>query len=185
MRIAIASDHAGFALKEQLRERLAAEGHDVQDFGTTNTESTDYPDYASLVAHEVAGGRADRGVLVCSTGIGMSIAANKVEGVRAALVMNDDAAQLTRQHNDANVIAIAANKVEGVRAALVMNDDAAQLTRQHNDANVIAIAARYTDAAQAAPLVDKFLNTEFEGGRHARRVAKIARLEEQEKRKST
>ncbi|MCC6537565.1 MAG: ribose 5-phosphate isomerase B [Bryobacterales bacterium] len=152
MRIAIASDHAGFALKEQLREKLAAEGHDVQDYGTTNTESTDYPDYASLVAHEVAGGRADRGVLVCSTGIGMSIAANKVEGVRAALVMNEDAARLTREHNDANVI---------------------------------ALAARYTDAAQAAPLVDTFLNTEFEGGRHARRVAKIARIENQEKHKST
>ncbi len=150
MRIAIASDHAGFALKEQLREKLAAEGHEVQDFGTTDTESTDYPDYASLVGHEVAGGRADRGVLVCSTGIGMSIAANKVEGVRAALVMNEDAARLTREHNDANVI---------------------------------ALAALFTGPAEAAPLVDMFLKTEFEGGRHARRVAKIARIENQEKHK--
>src|SRR5262249_35054567 len=104
MRIAIAADHAGFALKEQLRDRLAAEGHEVNDFGTQSTESTDYPDYATLVAHEVAAGRADRGVLVCSTGIGMSIAANKVEGVRAALVTNLEVARITRQHNDSNII---------------------------------------------------------------------------------
>lgn len=148
MRIAIASDHAGFALKETLRDRLAAEGHEVNDFGTASTESTDYPDYATLVAHEVADGRADRGVLVCSTGIGMSIAANKIEGVRAALVTNDDAARLTRQHNDANII---------------------------------TLGARYTEPSQAAGLVDTFINTEFEGGRHARRVAKIRQLEEQEK----
>jgi ribose 5-phosphate isomerase B len=150
MRIAIASDHAGLALKQALRARLASEGHEVNDFGTQSTESTDYPDYASLVAHEVSDGRADRGVLVCSTGIGMSIAANKVEGVRAALVVNQDAARLTRQHNDANVI---------------------------------AFGALYTDAAQAGPLLDTFLNTDFEGGRHARRVAKIAQLEQQEKRR--
>jgi ribose 5-phosphate isomerase B len=150
MRIAIAADHAGFALKQELRDRLAAEGHEMNDFGTQSPESTDYPDYASLVAHEVAGGRADRGILVCSTGIGMSIAANKVEGVRAALVTNQDAAKLTRQHNDANVI---------------------------------TLGARYTDAGAALPLVETFLNTDFEGGRHARRVAKIMQLEEQEKRR--
>lgn len=148
MRIAIASDHAGFALKEALREKLAAEGHEVNDFGTRSTESTDYPDYATLVAHEVADGRADRGVLVCSTGIGMSIAANKIEGVRAALVTNPEAALLTRQHNDANVI---------------------------------TLAARYTPEGDAGAFVDTFLNTDFEGGRHARRVAKIRQLEEQEK----
>ena len=150
MRIAIAADHAGFVLKQSLKDRLLAEGHEVNDFGTQSTESTDYPDYASLVAHEVSDGRADRGVLVCSTGIGMSIAANKVEGVRAALVSSEDAARITRQHNDANVI---------------------------------AIGARYTDAETAGPMVDAFLNTEFEGGRHARRVAKIRQLEEQERRK--
>ena len=150
MRIAIAADHAGFALKQALRDLLAAEGHEVNDFGTQSTESTDYPDYASLVAHEVADGRADRGVLVCSTGIGMSIAANKVEGVRAALVTNAAAARLTRQHNDANIIALGAN---------------------------------FIDVEAAAPMLDAFLNTDFEGGRHARRVAKIMQLEQQEKRK--
>ena len=150
MRIAIAADHAGFALKQALRDLLAADGHEVNDFGTQSTESTDYPDYASLVAHEVADGRADRGVLVCSTGIGMSIAANKVEGVRAALVTNAAAARLTRQHNDANIIALGAN---------------------------------FIDVEVAAPMLDAFLNTDFEGGRHARRVAKIMQLEQQEKRK--
>jgi ribose 5-phosphate isomerase B len=150
MRIAIAADHAGFTLKQVLRERLAAEGHEVNDFGTQSLESTDYPDYASLVAHEVAGGRADRGILVCSTGIGMSIAANKVEGVRAALVTNLEAASVTRQHNDANIM---------------------------------TIGARFTDAETAASMLDAFLNTDFEGGRHARRVAKITQLEEQERRK--
>ena len=85
MRIAIAADHAGFTLKQVLRERLAAEGHEVNDFGNQSPESTDYPDYASAVGHEVADGRAERGILVCSTGLGMSIAANKIDGVRAAL----------------------------------------------------------------------------------------------------
>ncbi len=148
MRIAIAADHAGFVLKQALRDRLAAEGHQVNDCGTQNTDSTDYPDYAVLVAHEVADGRADRGVLVCSTGVGMSIAANKVEGIRAALVTNEEAARLTRRHNDANII---------------------------------ALAALTTSTEAAVPMVTAFLNTEFEGGRHARRVAKIARLEQQER----
>src|SRR6186997_620451 len=150
MRIAIAADHAGFTLKQALRERLATEGHEVNDFGTQSLESTDYPDYARLVAHEVADGRADRGILVCSTGIGMSIAANKVEGVRAALVTNVESASITRQHNDANIM---------------------------------TIGARFTDAETAASILDAFLNTDFEGGRHARRVAKIMQLEEQERRK--
>jgi ribose 5-phosphate isomerase B len=150
MRIAIAADHAGFTLKQALRERLATEGHEVNDFGTQSLESTDYPDYARLVAHEVADGRADRGILVCSTGIGMSIAANKVEGVRAALVTNVESASITRQHNDANIM---------------------------------TIGARFTDAETAASMLDAFLKTDFEGGRHARRVAKIMQLEEQERRK--
>jgi len=111
MRIAIAADHAGFPLKQELRERLAADGHEVSDFGTQNTESTDYPDYATLVAREVAAGRADRGVLVCSTGIGMAIAANKVAGVRAAPVTDLDTARLSREHNDANVLALGARIV--------------------------------------------------------------------------
>jgi ribose 5-phosphate isomerase B len=104
MRIAIGADHGGVVLKEHLREKLTRDGHEVIDFGTNGADSVDYPDYASLVAHKVASGGADRGVLVCTTGVGMSIAANKVAGIRAALAVNDEEVQLTRQHNNANVI---------------------------------------------------------------------------------
>ena len=96
MKIAIGADHAGFALKEKLRLRLAEEGHEVVDFGTNSAESCDYPDFAQPVAREVAQGRCDRGLLVCSTGIGMAIAANKVEGVRAAPAESEDEVRLTR-----------------------------------------------------------------------------------------
>ena len=144
MKIAIAADHAGFALKERLRRKLAEEGHQVADYGTASEESCDYPDYAQQVAREVARGAADRGILVCSTGIGM---------------------------------AIAANKVAGVRAAPAQSEDEVRLTREHNDANVLTLGARYLDEARASSLIELFLNTEFTGGRHARRVAKIAQLE--------
>jgi len=144
MKIAIGADHAGFALKEQIRRRLVDEGHEVLDFGTDSGESCDYPDFAQPVAREVAQGRVDRGILVCSTGIGM---------------------------------AIAANKVAGVRAAPAQSDDEVRLTREHNDANVLTLGARYLDEQRAAGLVDLFLDTEFSGGRHARRLAKIAQLE--------
>jgi ribose 5-phosphate isomerase B len=144
MKIAIAADHAGFALKEKLRHRLADEGHEVVDFGPGNAESVDYPDYAQPVAREVAQGRSDRGILVCSTGIGM---------------------------------AMAANKVDGVRAAPAVSEDEVRMTREHNDANVLTIGAKYTDEDNASNLVHIFLDTEFAGGRHARRVAKIAQLE--------
>lgn len=116
MRISIGADHAGLALKEQIKEDLVRLGHQVTDRGTTSADSTDYPDYALPVAHDVAEDRADRGVLVCSTGIGMSIAANKVHGVRAGLVTNEDAARLTRQHNDANVIALGARYTDAESA---------------------------------------------------------------------
>ncbi len=106
MKIAIAADHAGFTLKEALRKRLSAAGHEVTDFGAFSDESTDYPDYALAVAEEVASNPCARGILVCSTGIGMSIAANKVAGIRAALGTNEAGVQLTREHNDANVIAL-------------------------------------------------------------------------------
>lgn len=106
MRIAVAADHAGFRLKQALCERLEQAGHQVVDLGTLTEDSTDYPDYALEVGRRVAGGEADRGLLVCTTGIGMSIAANKVSGIRAALAMNDEAVRLTRAHNDANVLAI-------------------------------------------------------------------------------
>ncbi len=108
MKIAIGADHAGFALKEQLREMLAAKGYEVEDVGTHSDASVDYPDYASAVAHRVADGVAERGVLVCSTGVGMSIAANKVPGIRAALAVNDEEVQLTREHNDANILTFGA-----------------------------------------------------------------------------
>jgi ribose 5-phosphate isomerase B len=144
MKIAIAADHAGFALKERLRMKLAEQGHEVADFGTASTESCDYPDFAQQVAREVGQGRVDRGILVCSTGIGM---------------------------------AMAANKVDGVRAAPAQSDDEVRLTREHNDANVLTLGARYLDEDRASALIHIFLDTEFMGGRHARRVAKIAQLE--------
>ena len=145
MKVAIAADHAGFALKEKLRARLAAEGHEVRDFGPASDESCDYPDFAQPVASQVSEGRSDRGILVCSTGIGM---------------------------------AMAANKVAGVRAAPASSEDAVRLTREHNDANVLTLGARYLDEDRALSMVRLFLDTEFAGGRHARRVAKIGRLEQ-------
>lgn len=144
MTIAIGADHAGFVLKERVREMLEAKGHLVIDKGTHSTESCDYPDYAFPVAADVACGRAERGILVCSTGVGMSIAANKVQGIRAAL----------------------GTSVDEVR-----------LTRSHNDANVLTLGAKYLDPATAGPLVDAFLSTGFEQGRHQRRLAKICALE--------
>jgi ribose 5-phosphate isomerase B len=144
MKIAIGADHAGYSLKEKLRHRLAGEGHEIVDYGPTSDTSCDYPDFAQPVARDVASGRSDRGILVCSTGIGM---------------------------------AIAANKVDGVRAAPAVNEDEVHLTREHNDANVLTIGAKYLDEQQALNLVHVFLDTQFAGGRHARRVAKIAQLE--------
>ena len=108
MKISIGADHAGFALKQQVAEILRQEGHQVEDFGTHSVEPCDYPDVAAPVAHAVATGEADRGILVCATGVGISIAANKVHGVRAALAYNPEEVQLTRLHNDANVLAIGA-----------------------------------------------------------------------------
>ena len=144
MKIAIGADHAGFSLKEKLRQKLAGEGHEVVDFGTGSAESCDYPDFAQSVGRDVAQGRSDRGILVCSTGIGM---------------------------------AMAANKIDGVRAAPGQNDDEVRLTREHNDANILTLGAKYMDEDRALELIDIFLKTEFAGGRHARRVAKIAQLE--------
>lgn len=146
MKIAIGADHAGFALKDQVRDALREAGHEVIDTGTHSPESTDYPDYAGAVARHVVTGVAERGILVCSTGVGMSIAANKVPGIRAALAFNADEVRLTRAHNDANVI---------------------------------TIGARYTAVEAAHEMVRIFLETPFEGGRHARRVGKITDLEKE------
>jgi ribose 5-phosphate isomerase B len=108
MKIAIGADHAGFALKERVRGYLEARGHEVLDLGTTSTESTDYPLYAFRVAEAVRDGRAARGLLVCDSGNGIAIAANKVEGIRAAIAINPEHAALTRRHNDANVLVLGA-----------------------------------------------------------------------------
>ena len=111
MRIAIGSDHAGFELKNTLAAHLRELGHEVSDHGTHSKDSVDYPDFGKAVANAVKARSADYGVLVCSSGIGISIAANKVDGIRCALVMNEDMAEFTRRHNDANVIALGAKYV--------------------------------------------------------------------------
>jgi RpiB/LacA/LacB family sugar-phosphate isomerase len=138
--IALGADHAGYALKETVKTHLQKLGLPVCDFGTQSTESTDYPDYAKAVAQSVANGQSTCGILVCCTGIGMSIAANKVPGVRAALVFNEDMARLARQHNDANVLCLGASTVPPERIGRIL---------------------------------EVFLNTKFEGGRHERRVGKL------------
>jgi ribose 5-phosphate isomerase B len=106
MNIALGADHAGFELKEKIAKYLIAKGITVDDRGTNSSESVDYPDYARVVAEEVANKRADRGILVCGTGIGMSIAANKVPGIRAANAHNESEAQIIREHNDSNVLTL-------------------------------------------------------------------------------
>ena len=116
MRIALAADHGGFILKEKVRAQLAQMGHDVDDFGTDSTESCDYPDFALAVAEAVSADRADRGLLICTTGIGMAMAANKVSGVRAAPAQSEDEVRLTREHNDANVLTLGAKYLDERRA---------------------------------------------------------------------
>ena len=142
MRVALGADHRGFALKEELKRWLTARGHTVVDFGPESGDRVDYPDYAFKVAVAIARHRADRGILICSTGIGMSIAANKVRGVRAALV-------------------------NSVRLA--------RLSREHNDSNVLCLGADFLSGPGARRIVGVWLKTEFAGGRHARRLGKIAR----------
>ena len=145
MRIAVGSDHAGFDLKAGLARHLAEAGHEVCDLGTDSAVvSVDYPIYGIAVGRAVAEGRAERGVCVCGTGIGVSISANKVRGVRAALVHDVTSAALARRHGDANVI---------------------------------CLGGRTTATAEAIDLVDIFISTPFEGGRHARRVAEIREYE--------
>jgi ribose 5-phosphate isomerase B len=116
MNIAIGADHAGYELKEKLKHFLGERGADVRDVGTDSTESVDYPDYARMVGEEVAAKKADFGILVCGSGIGMAIAANKVPGVRAANVTSENEAQLSREHNDANVLAMGARVVDEAKA---------------------------------------------------------------------
>jgi ribose 5-phosphate isomerase B len=147
MKIALGADHAGYQLKNQIKQHLEQQGISVRDEGTSSAESVDYPDYARTVAHDVSEQRADLGILVCGSGIGMAITANKVDGIRAANVSTEYEAQMSREHNNANVLALGAR---------IMNADA------------------------AFRIVDKWLATQFAGGRHERRVAKIMAIEKEE-----
>lgn len=148
MRIYLGADHAGYPLKEGVKASLQAMGHEVVDVGTHGEDSVDYPDYAAQVGEAVARGDADYGVLVCGTGLGMAIAANKVPGVRA------------------------------VQAS---DPEMARMARLHNDANVVSLPGRYISVEQAEAVLEAFLGTAFEGGRHQRRLDKITALEEHDR----
>lgn len=144
MKISIACDHGAYELKERLKARLLEQGHQVADCGTNSTESCDYPDFGCAAARLVADGTCDKGVVLCTTGIGMSMAANKVKGVRCALCHDPLSAEMTRRHNDANVLAMGAGIVGGNLAERIL---------------------------------DVFLSTGFEGGRHQRRIDKVMEAE--------
>jgi len=150
MRVAVGADHAGFGLKQDLADLLRRLGHEVVDLGTYSTDPVDYPDIALAVARAVAGGEADRGLIVCGTGIGSSIVANKVRGVRAALCHDTFSARATREHNDSNVL---------------------------------CLGARVVGPGLAADILTTWLGAAFEaGGRHERRVRRIAAIELEESR---
>ncbi len=119
--IAVGSDHAGYELKNQLIEHLKNRGYEVKDYGTYSEESCDYPDYAQKVANAVAAGEAQQGLLVCGTGIGMSIAANKVKGIRAAVLSDEFSAEATRSHNDANILCLGARVVDYAKAEKLLD----------------------------------------------------------------
>ena len=142
--LAIGSDHGGFYLKQAVMKHLDERGIEYRDFGTYTDESCDYPDYGEAVARAVVSGECERGILICGTGIGISIAATTVRGARAALCGDCYSAEMTRRHNDANIL---------------------------------AMGARVLGEGLALKIVDTFLDTPFEGGRHARRVAKLAEIE--------
>ena len=146
-RILIASDHAGFELKEKLERALGDMGFEVQDLGTDSAESTDYADYAHPLAQQVSEGAVKRGVLLCGTGLGMSYTANRYPRVRAAVAWSPEIAKLAREHNDANVL---------------------------------VLPARFLDEAKGVEILKTWLETPFEGGRHARRVEKIEKSSDDE-----
>lgn len=139
-KIGLGADHGGFALKELIKKHLLEKGYEVEDFGTNSTESVDYPKFGKLVANAVLSKSVTSGILICGTGIGISIAANRVPGIRAALCTNTTMVKLSREHNDANILALG-ERIVGVALALEM--------------------------------VDVFLTTEFEKGRHSRRVESL------------
>ncbi len=139
-RIAVAADHGGFALKEAVAEVLRDRGYSIVDLGTNSADAVDYPEFGEALARAVLDGRAARGVLMCATGIG---------------------------------VGIAANRYPGIRAAVCHSTETARLARAHNDANVLVLGGRILDRETALACLDAFLHTPFEGGRHARRVAKL------------
>jgi len=139
--IAIASDHAGYQMKEDIKKHFEQKGYDFKDFGTYNEESVDYPDFAHKLSGAIDRQEYERGITLCGSGNGISMAANK--------------------HPQ-------------VRAALCWNEEIAELARQHNDANVCSLPARYLNREEAMKIIEVFLNTDFEGGRHQRRVEKIS-----------
>ncbi len=145
MKLAIACDHGGYILKMKLIARLPSSHYQIHDFGCFSVDSVDYPDFAIPAAESVASGECDRGLLICTTGVGMSICANKVRGVRCALCTNEYMAEMTRRHNDANMLALGANIMDENTALQILNC---------------------------------FLSTEFEGGRHSRRIGKISEYEQ-------
>ncbi len=143
-KVSIGADHGGFFLKNAISESLKSEGFEVFDKGTFSTDSVDYPDYAKAVCDSINSGESEFGILVCTTGIGMSIAANKIKGIRAALVLNADAAKFSRLHNNANVI---------------------------------CLGQKNTSLNDALNFVKIFAETDFEGGRHERRILKFSEFE--------
>ena len=146
MKISLGCDHGAFALKEHLKDYLTQKGHDVVDCGTYSADSCDYPVFAKAAAEKVASGECERGIVLCTTGIGISISANKVRGVRCALCSEPYSAEMTRRHNDANMLAMGAGII---------------------------------GPNMAERIVDVFLNTQFEGGRHARRVGLMMDIEKE------
>ncbi|MCF0120241.1 MAG: ribose 5-phosphate isomerase B [Oscillospiraceae bacterium] len=148
--IALGCDHGGYPLMQEIKKHLDEKGLEYRDFGTFSEDSCDYPVYGELAANAVAGGECDTGILVCGTGIGISMAANKVRGIRCALCSDCFSAEMARRHNNANMM---------------------------------ALGQRVTGVGLALKLVDTFLTTEFEGGRHARRVGLIMDIEERNREK--
>lgn len=144
MKISIGADHGGYDLKQALIAHLEKQGHTVSDFGTQSRDSVDYPDFSKAVGESISNKETDYGVLICTSGIGVSIAANKITGVRAGMAFNEDMAMYMKLHNDANII---------------------------------CFGQKYITAYMASKMLDMFLATNFEGGRHQRRVEKIKDLE--------
>jgi ribose 5-phosphate isomerase B len=144
MKIVIGSDHAAYELKEAIKEKLTREGHEVIDVGCDSTESVDYPKYGHAVGRTVASGEAERGIAVCGSGIGISIACNKVPGIRAALCTSVEMAEMCRRHNNANVV---------------------------------CMGARMISQELAFEIIDKWMTTDFEGGKHLRRINEIEDLD--------